>query len=136
MILDGLDWGGGIRTCNLPVNSRTLCQLSYTPLVVSNLELDNGNRQWLPNRHRPPIKNQESRFRVPHRINHPTPGHCALRPAHSSHHHLRPQPRSARPGHRFPGDGNVLDRQADRFEQGDLARSLSTSVSSIKEIGH
>ena len=25
------DWGGRNRTCNLPVNSRALCQLSYTP---------------------------------------------------------------------------------------------------------
>ena len=25
------DWGGRGRTCNLPVNSRALCQLSYTP---------------------------------------------------------------------------------------------------------
>ncbi len=28
------DWGGRGRTCNLPVNSRALCQLSYTPLVL------------------------------------------------------------------------------------------------------
>lgn len=25
------NWGGRIRTCDLPVNSRALCQLSYTP---------------------------------------------------------------------------------------------------------
>src|SRR5690606_532301 len=25
------DWGGRTRTCNLPVNSRPLCPLSYTP---------------------------------------------------------------------------------------------------------
>lgn len=29
-----LHWGGWIRTTNLPVNSRLLCQLSYTPLVA------------------------------------------------------------------------------------------------------
>ena len=27
----GGSWGGWIRTTNLPVNSRLLCQLSYTP---------------------------------------------------------------------------------------------------------
>lgn len=28
-------WGGRLRTCNLPVNSRALCQLSYTPRIDS-----------------------------------------------------------------------------------------------------
>ncbi len=34
------NWGGWIRTTNLPVNSRALCQLSYTPI------------EWLPRTYR------------------------------------------------------------------------------------
>ncbi len=30
-VLRSGNWGGRIRTCNLPVNSRALCRLSYTP---------------------------------------------------------------------------------------------------------
>src|SRR5678815_599496 len=28
---DAVDWGGWTRTTNFPVNSRTVCQLTYTP---------------------------------------------------------------------------------------------------------
>ena len=31
------DWGGWGRTSNLPVNSRALCRLSYTPMKLRNL---------------------------------------------------------------------------------------------------
>ncbi len=27
------DWGGRTRTSNFPVNSRAVCQLTYTPLT-------------------------------------------------------------------------------------------------------
>ena len=37
--MDG-SWGGWVRTTNLPVNSRLLCQLSYTPLW------DRKNMDW------------------------------------------------------------------------------------------
>src|SRR5690606_19894045 len=36
------DWGGRTRTCNLPVNSRPLCLLSYTPIASLVLTLALG----------------------------------------------------------------------------------------------
>lgn len=30
--VDETNWGGRIRTCNFPGNSRAVCQLTYTPI--------------------------------------------------------------------------------------------------------
>src|SRR5262245_1452100 len=35
---EALHWGGWTRTTNFPVNSRTVCQLTYTPRNAINLK--------------------------------------------------------------------------------------------------
>ena len=38
--MDRTRWGGRTRTCDKPINSRPLCQLSYTPSKEAGMLLD------------------------------------------------------------------------------------------------
>ena len=37
-------WGGRTRTCNFPVNSRAVCQLTYTPSTHDTPGAQHGRR--------------------------------------------------------------------------------------------
>ena len=77
-------WGGRTRTCNFPVNSRTVCQLTYTPRIayksntirpftfhgrtpMANSQLMRPARRGLPEaglaRHQPPRLDSRARSR-------------------------------------------------------------------------